>query len=142
MSLLGLNTGQAELLGIFGLLSGSVKSATNTHGYFAGRFAERYVSDAGVLDVIELHDSAFKGHRPIVHHGDFAGPEQRARHPIARSGDRLGLYRKFHLCDNRTGDKGIDHYVWIRRLCYNLVHPHRPTRNFSFSASWKVSPPS
>ena len=95
------------------------RSPTNTHEYFARRFAERYLDDPGVLEVIELHDSAFKAHQRLRRTGDAAEAEGRARALIARLGGHLDLFLTFYLCDNRTGDKSMEHYMWFQGICYN-----------------------
>jgi hypothetical protein len=70
-----------------------------------------------VLEVIELHDSAFKAHRLIQRTGDTTAGEQRARELIRRLDGHLGLYLSFYWCDNNTGNKTAEHYEWFRRQC-------------------------
>jgi hypothetical protein len=97
------------------------RTATNTHEYLARRFTERFVGDMGVLEVVELHDRAFKIHRNMQRTGDAAEGRQRARELIARLGEHLGLYLMFYLCDNKTGDKTMEHYEWFKSICYNTT---------------------
>ena len=80
----------------------------NDHAALARKFAERYIDDEGVLEVIELHDEAYRAWR--------RRDEHRAHRLIDRLGPHLGLFRRFHRCDNETGDKTADDRVWFDRL--------------------------
>jgi hypothetical protein len=93
------------------------RTATNTHEYFARRFAERYIDDPAVLEVLELHDRAFKIHRRMLYSGDPAGGRERAQELIAHLGEHLALFLAFYWCDNATGDKSMQHYEWFVREC-------------------------
>lgn len=92
------------------------RSGENHHGAIARRFAERYIADADLLSVIELHDEAYnawqKGHRQ----GDWRRAEERARALLQRLGRNLDLYLAFYRCDNATGDKSRQPLEWFRAL--------------------------
>lgn len=88
------------------------RSGENHHAMIARRFAETYIDDAQVLDVIELHDEAYnawvKGRN-----SDWLKAEARLNALIDRLGDTLPLYRVFYRCDNETGNKRQDNYIWF-----------------------------
>ena len=87
----------------------------NHHAMIARRFAERYISDAALLDIIELHDEAYnawcKGKR-----GNWFSALTRAEKLIDRLGDSVELYLIFYRCDNETGDKTYENYLWFLGL--------------------------
>lgn len=84
----------------------------NHHAMIARRFAESYISDRQVLDVIELHDEAYnawvKGKK-----SDWLKAESRLNNLIDRLGDALPLFRVFYRCDNETGNKRQDNIIWF-----------------------------
>lgn len=88
----------------------------NHHGALARAFAETYIDDVEVLEVIELHDEAFlswnKGRR--TEKWDVA--EARARRLIERLGDSIDFYLQFFRADNATGDKEPDSVEWFDQL--------------------------
>lgn len=90
------------------------KTGENHHAMRARLFAERFIDDEAVLDVIELHDEAFnawqKGHRD----SDWERAEQRAGALLERLGENLDLYLAFYRCDNATGDKSQEPLEWFR----------------------------
>jgi hypothetical protein len=86
------------------------------HGACARAFAERYIDDMSVLEVIELHDEAYKAWRRLARHHDTLDAERCASELIARLGGQLDLFMRFYLCDQQTGDKLIAHYQWFESL--------------------------
>jgi hypothetical protein len=88
-----------------------------SHGYEARQFAERYIHDQDVLEVIELHDEAYKAYLLLSQNGDREAAERRARELIRRLDQRIDLFMHFYLCDNQAGDKSADHYEWFQVLC-------------------------
>ena len=91
-------------------------STKPSHGYFARKFAERYISEANILQVIELHDEAYKAWRLMFRHTDPEAAEKQARELIIQLGQNLDLFLRFYLCDNQTGDKSTTHYEWFKEL--------------------------
>lgn len=85
-----------------------------SHGYLARQFAERYINDAGILDVIELHDEAYKASLLMTRHGNREAAERQARELVTRLGNNIDLFIRFYLCDNQTGDKSTAHYQWFK----------------------------
>jgi RimJ/RimL family protein N-acetyltransferase len=92
------------------------KTGSNHHAMRARRFAERHLSDADLLDVIELHDDAYLAWRHGRRTGDWAGAERRARALLDRLGDRFGLFMRFYQADNETGGKTDEHRHWFGGL--------------------------
>ena len=97
------------------------RTGANHHGTLARRFAENYITDEAVLEVIELHDKAYNawvvGHR----RGKWDAARQRARRLIERLGDNLDLYLAFYRCDNETGDKTQDGRQWFEKLVAEMA---------------------
>ena len=88
------------------------------HGVYAREFARQFISEEGLLNVIEWHDEAYKIYRRGVHSADWHTATVRACELIDRLGSYIDLYLSFFLCDNRTGDKTPDSYDWF----HSLVH--------------------
>lgn len=88
----------------------------NHHGMLARRFAERYIDDAEVLDVIELHDEAFLSWKKGDRSGNWSVAEERAGRLIDRLGDSVNFYLRFYRCDNGTGTKEPECVEWFEWL--------------------------
>lgn len=81
------------------------RSWENHHGMYARRFAEKYIDDPEILDIIELHDEAFNAWQKGNRDGKWDKAEARATKLVERLWDKLPLYIDFYRCDNETGDK-------------------------------------
>lgn len=92
------------------------KTDDNNHGVIAREFAQRYIQDEGILDIIELHDKAHSSYMIGKRHDDWELAEREARELITVLGDNIDLYLKFFECDNRTGTKKLDDFEWFREL--------------------------
>jgi len=88
----------------------------NHHAKIARRFAERYLDDEALLEVIELHDEAFNSWRMGALKGQWREAEARADRLIARLGGSLSLYVRFFRADNQTVSKEQDSLVWFEQL--------------------------
>ena len=74
------------------------------HAIYALNFAQKYITDQAVLDVIELHDEAFYAWRAYMYgHEDTANQKLKALKK--RLGKDLQLFYLFFKCDTQTGDK-------------------------------------
>lgn len=118
------------------------QTGTNHHGWYARQFAEQYIDDQGVLEVIELHDEAYSAWLKSQRQPD-AGTQRAERliDRLQRIGDLyerahhrgcLGLYLRFFRADNATGDKQRDSLDWFTNIvvCYTRSHdpnPHQTT---------------
>jgi hypothetical protein len=92
------------------------KNRPPSHGYWARKFAEQYIHDQSILEVIELHDEAYLAARLLTRSGDAESAVKRARVLITRLDNNLDLFMQFYLCDNRTGAKSTTHYEWFSRV--------------------------
>jgi hypothetical protein len=95
---------------------GQPLTGENHHAMIARRFAERFVDDDEVLEVIELHDEAYnawvKGDR-----GDKCdAAEARAQRLLDRLGTSRDFYLRFYRADNRTGSKSDAPLDWFERV--------------------------
>jgi hypothetical protein len=93
------------------------KTGENHHGMIARRFAEKYFTESAVriLELLELHDEAYNSWQKGFRRNDWYGAKKRAMTLINKleENDCTDLYLKFYRCDNATGDKSSDNYVWF-----------------------------
>jgi hypothetical protein len=82
----------------------------------ARRFAERFVDDPELLDVIELHDEAFNSWVKGERGGKWDAAEARAMRLLDRLGDSRDFYIRFYRTDNRTGSKDQAPLEWFENL--------------------------
>jgi HD domain len=88
----------------------------NHHAMIARRFAERYIDDLEVLDVIELHDEAYNSWAQGKRTGRWAAAEARAARLLDRLGETVGLYERFYRADTRTGSKDREALDWFSKV--------------------------
>jgi hypothetical protein len=91
-------------------------SGENHHAMRARRFAERFLDDEDLLDVIELHDEAYNAWRLGGRRGRWDRAEARAARLLDRLGDRLDLYLAFYRADNASGAKTAEPLRWFEAL--------------------------
>lgn len=89
---------------------------TNHHAWIARNWAERYIDDRDVLDVIELHDEAYNSWSMGAHKGKWDKAEGRVRNLLNRLGPRLPLYLRFFRADNRTDSKRQEPLEWFEKV--------------------------
>lgn len=99
--------------------SGRPNVGTNHHAWLARHWAERYISDRDVLDIIELHDEAYNSWSMGARKGKWDKAAGRARNLIDRLGPRLPLYLQFFRADNRTDSKRQEPLEWFEDLAAN-----------------------
>lgn len=85
----------------------------NHHGVRARRFAEQYLDDASLLDIIELHDEAYNAFSAGLRNDDWTKADERAQRLLDRLGANAGLYLRFFRCDEATGSKKSNAYAWF-----------------------------
>lgn len=85
----------------------------NHHGMIARRFAESFIDDEAVLEVIETHDEAFNSWQCGNRDGRWDKAERRAAALVERLGENIGLYLAFYRCDNSTEGKQQDCFEWF-----------------------------
>ena len=96
------------------------RSGDNHHAMRARRFAESYLSDKSVLEVIELHDEAYNAWQKGNRDNNWDRAHQRASALIERLGDNLPLYLAFYHCDNTIEGKQPDSLNWFSALCHDM----------------------
>jgi HD domain len=96
------------------------RTGVNHHAMIARRFAERYVDDEEILEVIELHDEAYNAWAKGDRSGKWDAAEARARRLLDRLGDTIGLYDQFYRADNETGSKDQAPRRWFEELMRSL----------------------
>jgi hypothetical protein len=94
------------------------KTGENHHGRIARRFAEKYINDTKILDVIEWHDDAYNAWYKGDRDRKWDKAETRAQDLIKKLYDikALDLYMNFYQCDNETGDKTQECLEWFKEL--------------------------
>jgi len=93
------------------------KSGENHHAMIARRFAEKYIQDKEILEIIELHDEAYNSWCKGYRDNNWHKAETRAVQLINRLGNSINLYLKFYRCDNEAGGKDGADYVWFSEMC-------------------------
>ncbi len=92
------------------------KIGENHHAFIARKFAERYIHDPALLDVIELHDEAYNSWRLGALRGKWDEAEAQANRLVTRLGSSLPLYIRFFRCDNQTASKDRAPLVWFEQF--------------------------
>jgi hypothetical protein len=90
----------------------------------ARRFAERYIDDRELLDVIELHDEAYNSWVKGERGDNWPTAVERARALIDRLGASLDFYLRFYRADNATGSKNQAPLRWFESVIE--WHPGSP----------------
>lgn len=91
------------------------KGGENQHGMIARRFAENYISDRSLLEIIQRHDDAYFAWR-FAAEGDCVEAHRRANYLIDVLGEDLELFIAFFECDNQTGDKTQEPVDWFKEF--------------------------
>ncbi len=97
------------------------RSGENHHAVIARRFAEKFISNENILDVIELHDEAYASWKMIDWKANILGAQDRAKKLIERLDGNLDLYLTFYKCDNRIPSKSRINYDWFSNLSENVL---------------------
>lgn len=97
------------------------KKDENHHAMIARRFAEKFIEDAAILDVIQMHDDAYGAWNKGKRDGDWTKAFELAHQLIADLGPNLELYISFYECDNFTGDKTAEPYEWFKEVISEVL---------------------
>ncbi len=92
------------------------KMGNNHHAHIARVFAEKYIHDPEILDLIELHDEAYNSWRLGTYKGRWEHAEERVNNLLARLGLLLPLYVRFFLADSQTDSKDQAPVQWFIHL--------------------------
>jgi hypothetical protein len=87
----------------------------NHHAHIARKFAEKYISEKHILDIIELHDEAYHAWRQEHYCNNSQQAQERLEKLLHRLGDNVELFYKFFVCDTQTGDKNQDSLRWFEQ---------------------------
>ncbi|GCF06616.1 hypothetical protein [Dictyobacter arantiisoli] len=87
---------------------------TNHHASIARRFAERYISDPALLDIIEAHDEVYHCWRLGHYKGRWQRAEEHIDQLMERLGDAFSLYVHFFFADSNTNSKNPEPMNWFR----------------------------
>lgn len=90
------------------------------HAVIARQFAEKYIDDQAVLDVIELHDEAYYSWRTQFLSNKKEEGERRLHNLLEKLQDNLQLYYLFFKCDTRTGDKIQAPLQWFEQTIVGI----------------------
>ena len=85
------------------------------HAVLARQFAEQFIDDSVVLEIIELHDEAYYCWRMKHLYQQQDAGTHRLRKLLARIDDQLQLYYLFFKCDTSTGDKNPAPLIWFEQ---------------------------
>jgi len=95
-------------------------SRENNHSMIARRFAEKFISDLEILEIIELHDVAYYAWCSGFKDHNMEKAENISQRLINRLGQSMPLFLAFYQCDNETGDKTNDDFLWFREVVNRL----------------------
>ena len=90
------------------------------HGILARLFAENYISDPLILDIIELHDEAYYSWRMEILEDEPEEASARIDILFDRLGSGLQLFYLFFKCDTATGDKTPAPVKWFEKKIKNM----------------------
>ncbi len=91
------------------------KIHSNHHAFIARQFAERYIHDPALLEIIELHDEAYNSWRLGAYKGKWKHAEERIDLLLKRIGPSLPLYVRFFHADSETKSKNPAPVVWFEQ---------------------------
>lgn len=92
------------------------KVGINHHAFMARQFAECYITDTTLLEIIELHDEAYHCWRLGHYRGKWQFAEERMDLLIARLGSSMPLYAHFFFADSDTESKNPEPINWFRQF--------------------------
>lgn len=94
---------------------------TKHHGILARQFAERFIADENLLQIIEVHDEAYFIWRLFALYQNPESGEERLQKLIAELNSDLQLFYLFFKCDTQTGDKTQAPLIWFEKKMSNLL---------------------
>ena len=87
----------------------------NNHGWLAYQYAQNYITDVNILQIIQYHDKAYNIWKRSVKRDEWKDGEKDLLKFISTIND-LELYTWFYFCDNSTGDKTRNDFDWFYKL--------------------------
>lgn len=92
------------------------KVGNNHHAHIARKFAECYIDDPKILDIIELHDEAYNSWRLGAYKGKWHHAEERINNLLHKLGPMLPLYIRFFHADSETDSKDQAPVHWFEHI--------------------------
>ena len=92
------------------------RSGANHHAARARRFAERYISDERVLQLIELHDEGIHLWNRWRRTGDDRLIAAQLDTLLEQLGENWLLFIEFFRCDNDTPSKNPEPVLWFEEM--------------------------
>lgn len=86
----------------------------NQHGMIARRFAEQYLEEPLILNILQWHDDAYSAWKKGANGGNWEAAYDSAHALIDALGPDIDLYVAFYTCDNMTGDKTQEPLEWFK----------------------------
>jgi hypothetical protein len=87
----------------------------NHHGYLARKFAEKYITDEDILQIIDHHDDAYNIWKRSSKRNEWDKGEKDLLKLVDKIND-INLYSWFYFCDNSTGNKSQGDYEWFLNI--------------------------
>lgn len=87
----------------------------NNHGWLARQFAEKYITDEDILQIIQYHDTAYNIWKRSSKRNEWKDGEKDLIKFISKISDNF-LYSLFYSCDNSTGDKKNEDFEWYIKI--------------------------
>ena len=94
------------------------------HAVIARQFAENFISDPQVLNVIELHDEAYYSWRLEHQFQQTQEGHNRMQDLLFKIKDCIQLYYLFFKCDTQTGDKNQIPLQWFEQTVKDIKVVH------------------
>ncbi|MGB1216664.1 MAG: HD domain-containing protein [Saprospiraceae bacterium] len=88
------------------------RQPNNHHAVFAANFAEQYIKDEAILQVLLLHDEAYYAWRLKAFKREQEH-QKKLKNLLNELGDNLQLFYLFFKCDTCTGDKDPRPLEWF-----------------------------
>jgi len=90
----------------------------NHHSKLAFKFAEKYITDVDILNVIKYHDDAYNIWKRSYKRNEWEKGEKDLLKLLNKITD-INLYKYFYYCDNSTGDKEQNDFYWFLKISLN-----------------------
>lgn len=92
------------------------KMGENHHAFIARKFAENYIYDTALLEIIERHDEVYHCWRLGHYKGHWQLAEEHVDWLIKELGTSFPLYIRFFFADSMTDSKNPEPMDWIGQL--------------------------
>ncbi len=97
---------------------------TKHHSVYARKFLEKYVDEAALLTITEMHDEAYHAWRLFALAKNPERSQVRLDNLLKKVGDDIQLYYLFFKCDTQTGDKIQAPVRWFEKRVAGIEVVH------------------